>query len=208
MTQKENTVWPDAVSMVKAADALLHGMNEGLLIYRAESMDDPVALRLLYANADASRFTGSDLNPVIGKKIGEAFPSLLETELPQAFLDVVRNQKSIKIGATEYEDDTLEKAYYSVKAFPMPNDCVGVIFENIGLRKQVDQMVRKLNDSLKKKNEGLLAALVTIRDLSDGILAGAKSSMNKSDPKSGSDSKKLLNAAEKLSSLVSGLLKK
>lgn len=207
MNPVQDAGWPDADSMVKAADALMAGMNEGLLIYLAESMEDPAKLRLLYANADASRFTGTDLSAVIGKKIGDAFPALIDTDLPQAFLDVVHSQKPVKIGAVEYEDEQLDKAYYSVKAFPMPNHCVGVIFENIGLRKQVDEMVRKLNETLKEQNTVLREVLREVQSTLAEVTPPGESS-GKGGSKSGRSTEKFFEVSGKLSALISEHLNK
>jgi hypothetical protein len=37
----------------------------------------------------------------------------------------------------------VRQGFYSVKAFPMPRQCVGVVFENITARKQLEELVKK-----------------------------------------------------------------
>ena len=130
--------------MMSWVSSILAELNVGLLIYQLEQADDPTSLRLLYANRAASQYTGADLSALVGKTILDAFPGLAGGDLPAAYAEVVRNQKPLELGTTEYGgDDKVAKGYYSVKAFPMPSSCVGVIFENITLRKQVEELVRK-----------------------------------------------------------------
>lgn len=47
--------------------------------------DEPRSLTLVYANAMASRYTGTDLDQLIGKTIDEASPALIGTDLPETY---------------------------------------------------------------------------------------------------------------------------
>ncbi len=35
------------------------------------------------------------------------------------------------MGIVEYQDDNVQLGRYETRAFPMPNDCIGVLFENL-----------------------------------------------------------------------------
>jgi len=87
-------------------------------------------LRLIYANAEASRCTGTDLAPRVGKMILEAFPSLAGTELPRTYLEVASGGAAVHLGNVRYRDDQMAEQTYSVRAFPMPMQCAGVLFES------------------------------------------------------------------------------
>lgn len=100
------------------------------------------SLKLVNANKQASRYTGSDLSQSVGKYLLEAFPALAQTDMPELYAEIVRTKQPHTIGAFEYSDFNIAKAYYAVKAFPMPNACVGILFENITLRKQLEEMVK------------------------------------------------------------------
>src|SRR5262245_43823595 len=123
-------------TMTSLIDAVFSEINIGLLIYQMQDLSKATSLKWVYANSQASKYTGTDLNPQIGKHILEVFPSLAATDLPQIFAEVVHTKQSRTIGAMEYHDENVQKGYFASKAFPMPNDCVGVVFENITLRKQ------------------------------------------------------------------------
>jgi len=137
-------------TMTGLIDAIFSEMNIGLLIYQLENFSDVKKIRLVYANHQAAKYTGVDLSPQVGKYIFEVFPSLAETDLPQIFLEVANTKQSRTIGAMEYQDANVQKNYFASKAFPMPNACVGVLFENITLRKQLEEMLKHEKDRLEQ----------------------------------------------------------
>ena len=122
---------PEYSAILTFVDAVFSQLNIGLLIYHLEEPEEPTSLKLIYANAEASRCTGADLGTLTGKTILEAFPNLADTDLPRIYAEVTKQGKPQKVGVVRYEDAQLERATYSVKAFPMPSSCVGVLFENI-----------------------------------------------------------------------------
>lgn len=122
---------PEFSAILSFIDAIFRELNMGLFIYHMEKLDDPASLRLIYANKEASRSTGADLRENIGKPIFEAFPNLAQTQIPQLFADVANKKESRRVEEFEYSDDKLKRHNYRVKAFPMPSDCIGVLFERI-----------------------------------------------------------------------------
>jgi len=122
---------PEYSAILTFLDAVLAEINMGIFIYHLEDPEDERKLKLIYANKEASNCTGADLSPLVGKYILEAFPGLAETQFPKAFRDVIVQGESRRLGAMEYEDANLKKRSYSVRAFPMPAGCMGVLFESL-----------------------------------------------------------------------------
>lgn len=122
---------PEYSAILTFLDAVLAEINMGIFIYHLEDPEDERKLKLIYANKEASNCTGADMRPLVGKYILEAFPALAKTDIPRAYRDVVVQGESRRIGMVEYEDEKLEKRSYSVRAFPMPAGCAGVIFESV-----------------------------------------------------------------------------
>ncbi len=141
--------------MTNLIDAVFSEMNTGLLIYQMEDLNEASSLKLVYANRQASKYTGVDLSKQLGKHILEVFPALAETDLPQIFVEVAHTKQSRTIGAMEYHDENVQKGYYASKAFPMPNDCVGVVFENITLRKRMEEMIKHEKDRLEQNKNNV-----------------------------------------------------
>jgi hypothetical protein len=121
---------PEYSAILTFVDAVFSQINIGLLIYHLERPDDPASLRLIYANAEASRCTGTDLGDRIGKFILEAFPNLGD-DLPRIYTSVATKEIPQRLGIVSYKDDQLQEASYAVRAFPMPSSCVGILFENV-----------------------------------------------------------------------------
>ncbi len=134
----------DFEAMVNLVSTILADLNVGLLIYRLEDDADPRSLRLAYANRVASEYTQTDLSQLVGLTIGEAFPALADTELPALYAEVARTDHPRNVGAFEYGGDgRVPRGHYSVKAFPMPHRCVGIVFENITVRKKLEELLKK-----------------------------------------------------------------
>jgi len=132
----------DLTTMTGLIDTIFSEMNIGLMIFQIEDVNEASTLRLVYANKQADKYTGADLGKLIGKYIFEAFPKLNETDVAQIYAEALRTNQPRTVGVLEYSDENVTKGYYAVKAFPMPNDCVGVLFENVTLRKQLDEMIK------------------------------------------------------------------
>ncbi len=143
-------------TMTGLIDAVFSEMNIGLLIYQLENLSDVTKIKLVYANRQASKYTGTDLDPQVGKYIFEVFPALAETDLPQIFIEVTKTKQSRLIGAMEYQDENVQKSYFASKAFPMPNACVGVLFENITLRKQLEEVLKHSKDQLEQNKSNVV----------------------------------------------------
>ena len=142
----------DIPTMMSMVSSIFSELNIGLFICHLEDRKNPRTLKVVYANKTASQYTGADVTQWVGKYILEAFPALAETDLPELYAEVVNKNESRNIGAFEYGgDESIGRSHYSVKAFPMPNDCVGVVFENITVRKQLEDMVKKLQEKNSPK---------------------------------------------------------
>lgn len=155
MTPRTPSSAVDFDTMVSFVSSVLSELNVGLLIYQLEDAGDPRSLRLAYANRVASEYTRADLGGLVGKTIGEAFPALADSELPALYAEVAQTKHPRNVGAFEYKgDEHVGRGYYSVKAFPMPNDCVGIVFENITVRKQLEELVKRQRKPGDEREEG------------------------------------------------------
>jgi hypothetical protein len=120
---------PRFAPILSVIDAIFSEINVGLLVYHVERPDDIRTARLIYANREASRVTETDLGRRIGLLILEAFPALDGTSVLEQFADVVREQRSRRVGVVEYGDAHVRHGRYVTRAFPMPDDCFGVVFD-------------------------------------------------------------------------------
>lgn len=120
---------PRFAPILTFVDAIFSEINIGLFIYHVERPEDIRTARLIYANREASLVTGTDVGQLVGKLILDAFPQLEGSRVLEAFADVIRTQESRRVGVVEYADANVRPGRYVTRAFPMPDGCFGVVFD-------------------------------------------------------------------------------
>ena len=136
------------MAMQQSAD-IIESIQIGMYIYHLEDIHDDRSLRLVKANPASSVLTGLDTNEMVGKTIDEAFPYLREMKIPQKYARVVRTGKPIGFEEISIlEPDNMERAY-SVKAFPLPDNHVGVSFENITIQKKAEEALKNSEEKFR-----------------------------------------------------------
>lgn len=123
---------------------IARNMQMGLLVYQLEDLADDRSLRVLVMNAEAERLLGVSKEDILGRTIDEAFPGLRAASVPQLFAAVVRSGETREVQDFEYGDNRVLTNAWSFKAFPLPDQCVGVVFESITDRKRADELVSNL----------------------------------------------------------------
>lgn len=123
---------------------IINNMQLGLLVYHLENLSDDQTLRLVAANPAAARLTGLSAGDMLGKTLDESFPDLRERGIPQLYADIIRTGRAMEMeGELFYGDNRIEEAWFAFKAFPLPDNCLGVLFEDITLRKQAEEALRR-----------------------------------------------------------------
>ncbi|MBP1709950.1 MAG: multi-sensor signal transduction histidine kinase, partial [Deltaproteobacteria bacterium] len=121
----------------------------GLYLYHLEDVSDDRTLRMMYANPAVKALTGLGPEDVVGRTLDENFPGLRAQGIPQRYAEVVRSQTAITYEDMNYEDNRVLRASFSVRAFPLPGNHVGVIFENITERKRAEEVLRKSEEKYR-----------------------------------------------------------
>ena len=128
---------------LELASNIVQNIQIGLHIYKLEDIHDDGTLRLIFANPASAAMTAVAVDDVIGKTLDENFPLLREKGIPQKYAQVVRTKQALLIEDIYYGDDRVMVGAFSVKAFPMEDNHVGVSFENITERKHAEEALRK-----------------------------------------------------------------
>jgi len=166
----------EAEQTIRRFQDIVTNMQVGLYVYQLMDVDDDRTLTLIAANPAAEELTRVKNESMIGKTIDIIFPQLRRRGIPAMYADVVRYSKKMDFEEVFYSDDRIKETCFSVKAFPLPNNCVGVSFEDISDRKKAEKEVfrsqeqlEKINKELKWKIEELEAALNHIKRL-EGLI--------------------------------------
>lgn len=138
----------------EAVLSIVEQMQIGMLVFHLEDLKDDRSLRLISVNPSASEILKISADEMVGRTVDENFPNLREHGIPGIYSNVVREQASVQLDDVLYGDSRISKAVFSVKAFPLPNQCVGVAFENITKRKSAEQLIAAERRVLERIVEG------------------------------------------------------
>lgn len=138
--------------------AIFEQLGVGIHVYHLEDRDDDRTLRMVAANPVVAEMTGLAPEQIVGKTLDENFPNLRERGIPQAYADVVRTGRPLTFEVT-YGDERVITGSFSVRAVPLPNDELAVLFDNITEQKRVERELRRLNAELEQRVAERTAAL-------------------------------------------------
>lgn len=117
---------------------IIGNMQNGIHIYKMENRDGEDIFRFLMGNPASEQITGVPVADLIGKTMFENFPKLKETGLAAQYAALARGGHAVTPGELLYEDERIPRKWFFVKAFPLPDQCLGVMFEDITGRKVME----------------------------------------------------------------------
>jgi PAS domain S-box-containing protein len=140
-----------------------------MAILRLEDPANPASLRIIALNPAAQ--AASDVpTAAVGKRIDQDFPAIAMTPFPGLLAEVMRSGVAANLGegAGQYDRDRM----FTVTAFPIPPDCVGVLFEDITERRKQQRRAHESELRYRKIFEASSAA-ICIFDAKDGTFIEA-----------------------------------
>jgi PAS domain S-box-containing protein len=158
-TQRDITDRKQAEERLQLYADVVRNTQVGMVVWQLEDSNDPGSFRLLIANPMASAATGINFEPLIGMSMAETFPMLIQTSLVQQYMTVVRTGEALDLGEVPYQEDGITAGIYSLKAFPLPNQCLGLSFENITDRRRTEAQLREtqhFNQQVAETMPGIL----------------------------------------------------
>ncbi len=136
----------------KQADEIVENIMIGLIVYKLEDINDDRTLRIIYVNPAAEFLRNKKKEDMIGKTMDEVFPNARKQEIPQKYARVAREKKIDIIDDLSFtEDNQLEHAY-TIKAFPLSDNCVGIAIENETARKKAELDLLKEKENAEAAN--------------------------------------------------------
>ncbi len=130
---------------IKLYSDVAENMQVALNVFQLQGKN----LILVKANPAAARIINATLEGMVGKKFEEIYPQLQGYQLEEVLTRVVRTGKAYANEEFKYFADDGKVFFYSFKAFPLPNNCVGVLFEDITRKKLAEQAIKENEERYK-----------------------------------------------------------
>jgi len=129
--------------------ALLENAPMGIHMYRLEQDG-----RLIFtgANPAANRILQTNNDQFIGKTIEEAFPPLVQTEVPQHYCQIAREGGEWTDDQITYDDGKIHGAF-QIKAFQTIPGQMAVFFEDVTRARQQEQALRESDEQFRSMFE-------------------------------------------------------
>ncbi len=109
---------------------IVETIQVGLVVGHLDDPDDDTSLRLIAANPAASEALDRPLDQLTGQLLLMALPNLAGTDLPGRLADVVRTGEGFQMESV-LRAGTSGEVVLAVRAFPLPDQSVGVSLEDV-----------------------------------------------------------------------------
>jgi signal transduction histidine kinase len=136
----ENEINKRTLALTENYENLVTELPLGLMVLHLPNLADAQSFMLVSLNPSAERQLNLVSAEVLGKRFDEVFPGISGTDLPHRYAQVIRLNEATSIGELVYGDERLAEAVYSVKAFPLQGQKVGVAFEDISAQYKARRM--------------------------------------------------------------------
>jgi PAS domain S-box-containing protein len=133
---------------------LLRELPIGVALLLLQDPSDSQTFKIVDANRAAAEITRSDSRNLLGKTLAD-FPNLLETRIPGELLATLRAGHARDLGEVSCGDDRGREGVYSVRAFPLSNNFLGVVFEDVTDRKKAERTLRDREERFRLLIEGV-----------------------------------------------------
>jgi len=117
---------------------LICNMQSGLAVFHFGNLADLNSFRLVAANSTAEKMVG--IENAVGKSITEICPELLSTDTQSILIDMIRTGRARNLGNIQRSKGQNHSAFFSVAAFPLSNDYIGLIFKGFAPSKYVEEV--------------------------------------------------------------------
>ncbi|MEM9976520.1 MAG: PAS domain S-box protein [Cyanobacteria bacterium P01_D01_bin.2] len=147
-TELEARVARRTADIQRYAEAM-ENMQDGFHLWRLENPGDAGSFRLQLSNPAAERLLGLPNEQALGQHMLEAMPNLAGTPLPDICCQAVVTGKKRDLGDVTYVLPNGEPHIFAVKIFPLQDQFLGVLFEDVTAQRLEQQRNIEQKERLK-----------------------------------------------------------
>jgi diguanylate cyclase (GGDEF)-like protein/PAS domain S-box-containing protein len=129
------------ISKIQQYADIVAEMKSGLLVFNLQLNEGREILILQSVNKAAEKLLDIEPESMIGKNINELFPNLDSLEVIDRYINIAAKREKNHFVETYYSDNRISKSWFSFNAFSIPENCVGVMFDNITDRKKSEEEI-------------------------------------------------------------------
>lgn len=126
------------ISKIQQYVDIVAEMKSGLLVFKLQISEGRKILVLQSANKAAAKLLDFELDYMIGKNINEILPNMDSIGIIDRYINIAVNRGKNDFVEIYYSDSRISRSWFSFNAFSIPENCVGVMFENITDRKRAE----------------------------------------------------------------------
>ena len=109
------------------------------------------------SNPTAERALGTPAEEMQRDTLRESFPSTIGSDVPAVLRDVVLSgRKGRELGELRSDDKPFSERFFRLRAFPLRNDHIGVMFEDITERRSAEEVVRRQAQLLDLAHDAII----------------------------------------------------
>ena len=121
---------------------ILAQMPAAVMVWRLDDPEDSTSLRLVFANREASQVTGCLLDACIGTRFRDVPCSPVAISDAEPYASVARTGIPQDLGEHPGSHRPNTAPWYHVQALPLPDSCVGVVFQDVTERRALTEQLR------------------------------------------------------------------
>lgn len=129
------------ISKIQQYADIVAEMKLGLLVFNLQINNDKETLILQSANPAAAKIFDFDPEIAIGKSIHSLIPNLEQKDIIDRLVNIAATRERNDAGELCYSDYRIRKSWFSYNAFSIPENCVGVMMEDITDRKTAESEI-------------------------------------------------------------------
>ncbi|MEM6426152.1 MAG: PAS domain-containing protein, partial [Cyanobacteria bacterium P01_D01_bin.128] len=134
---------------IKLYAEAVENMQDGFHLWHLENLDDARSFRLQLANPAAAQLLAVDDTWALGKSMDEILPNLADMPIPDLCRQAVVTGKKRDLGAIDYVTPAGGHRTLSVRIFPLLEQCLGILFEDVTEQHRFEQQLTAQKEQLK-----------------------------------------------------------